>query len=93
MARFSRIEVVTKMKETGIVPVFYHGDINVCKKVVRACYRGGIRVFEFTNRGDFAHEVFSELNKYVAVEMPEMIMGVGSVLDGTCLAQPGRSIT
>lgn len=81
MARFSRIEVVTKMKETGIVPVFYHGDINVCKKVVRACYRGGIRVFEFTNRGDFAHEVFSELNKYVAAEMPEMIMGVGSVLD------------
>ncbi len=81
MARFSRIEVVTKMKETGIVPVFYHGDIAVCIKVVEACYRGGIRVFEFTNRGDFAHEVFSELNKYVNAELPEMIMGTGSVLD------------
>ncbi len=81
MARFSRIEVVTKMKETGIVPVFYHGDIEVCKKVAEACYRGGIRVFEFTNRGDFAHEVFSELNKYATAEMPDLIMGVGTVLD------------
>lgn len=54
MARFSRIEVALKMKETGIVPVFYSGDAQLCKQVVKACYNGGIRVFEFTNRGDFA---------------------------------------
>ena len=54
MARFTRIEVAMKMKETGLVPVFYHKDVNVCKEVVKACYNGGIRVFEFTNRGDFA---------------------------------------
>ena len=69
------------MKETGIVPVFYHADIEVCKAVVKACYEGGIRVFEFTNRGDFASLVFAELNKWAIKECPEMIMGVGSIVD------------
>ncbi|MEM1134333.1 MAG: bifunctional 4-hydroxy-2-oxoglutarate aldolase/2-dehydro-3-deoxy-phosphogluconate aldolase [Bacteroidota bacterium] len=81
MARFTRIEVAIKMKETGMVPVFYHKDLDVCKKVLKACYDGGVRVFEFTNRGDYAHEVFSQLNKFAAEELPEMIMGVGSVVD------------
>lgn len=81
MARFSRLETALQMKETGIVPVFYHSNPEVCKNVIKACYDGGIRVFEFTNRGDFAHEVFSEINKYVIREFPDMIMGVGSVVD------------
>lgn len=81
MARFTRIEVVLKMKETGIVPVFYHKDIDVCKAVLKACYDGGVRVFEFTNRGDYAHEVFAELNKFAVKETPELILGVGSVID------------
>lgn len=85
MARFTRIEVALKMKETGIVPVFYHKDIEVCKNVLKACYEGGIRVFEFTNRGDYAHEVFTALNKYAAETMPDMMLGIGSVVDaGTC---------
>ena len=69
------------MKETGVIPVFYHKDAEVCKKVVKACYDGGIRVFEFTNRGDFAHEVFTEINKWTIKECPEMILGIGSVID------------
>jgi len=69
------------MKKTGIIPVFYHGDIDIAKQVLKACYEGGVRAFEFTNRGDFAHEVFGELNKYAAEELPELIMGVGSVMD------------
>lgn len=81
MARFSRIEVALKMKETGIIPVFYSGDAELCKIVVKACYEGGIRVFEFTNRGDFASLVFGEVNKWAIGECPEMIMGVGSVVD------------
>lgn len=81
MARFTRIEVTLKMKETGMIPVFYHKDAEVCKKVIKACYNGGIRVFEFTNRGDFAHEVFNEINKWAIKECPEMMMGVGSVID------------
>ena len=81
MARFSRIEVALKMKETGMVPVFYHKDAEVCKEVVKACYDGGVRIFEFTNRGDFATLVFAELNKWATDNYPEMIMGVGSVID------------
>ena len=81
MARFSRIQVALAMKETGLVPVFYYPDLEVCKKVVKACYDGGVRVFEFTNRGDFAHEIFSELHKYVIKALPELIMGAGSIID------------
>jgi 2-dehydro-3-deoxyphosphogluconate aldolase / (4S)-4-hydroxy-2-oxoglutarate aldolase len=81
MARFTRIEVALMMRETGIIPVFYHKDPEVCRNVMKACYDGGIRVFEFTNRGDFAHEMFSELNKWAAKETPELIMGAGSVVD------------
>jgi len=81
MARFSRIEVYLKMKETGLVPLFYHPDIDLGKEVLKACYQGGARLLEFTNRGDFAHQVFSELNSYTVKELPEMIMGVGSVTD------------
>lgn len=69
-----------------MVPVFYHKDIDVCKQVVKACYDGGVRVFEFTNRGDFAHEVFGELSKWAAKEAPEMILGVGSVIDSATAA-------
>ncbi|MGQ8337928.1 bifunctional 4-hydroxy-2-oxoglutarate aldolase/2-dehydro-3-deoxy-phosphogluconate aldolase [Sunxiuqinia sp. A32] len=81
MARFTRIQVAETMKQTGIVPVFYHADVELCKNVVKACYLGGIRVFEFTNRGDFATLVFAELNQWVAKECPDMIMGVGSIID------------
>jgi len=69
------------MKETGMIPVFYHPDTDVCKNVLKACYDGGVKVFEFTNRGDFAHEVFAEMNKYAMKNLPEMILGVGSVVD------------
>ena len=81
MAQFTRLEVVKVMKDTGMVPLFYHQDLEVSKKVITACYKGGARLLEFTARGDFAQEVFGELVKYVTKELPKMIMGVGSVTD------------
>ncbi len=84
--KFSKIQVISVMKETGMVPVFYHSDIEVSKQVVKACYEGGVRAFEFTNRGDFAHEVFGELVKFAAKECPEMIMGIGSIVDAPTAA-------
>jgi len=86
MARFNKIQVLTVMSQTGMVPVFYHKDAEVAKKVLKACYLGGVRAFEFTNRGDFAHEVFSELVKFSALECPEMIVGVGSIVDSATAA-------
>ena len=81
MAQFTRIEVAQVMKESGMIPLFFHTDVEVAKKVLKACYDGGARLMEFTNRGDFALEVFTELTKYAIKDLPEMIMGVGSVTD------------
>lgn len=64
-----------------MVPLFYHPDVEVGKKVVKACYDGGARLLEFTNRGDFAAQVFGALNQYCLEALPEMILGVGSVTD------------
>ncbi|TDO99242.1 bifunctional 4-hydroxy-2-oxoglutarate aldolase/2-dehydro-3-deoxy-phosphogluconate aldolase [Flavobacterium sp. 245] len=81
MAKYSRIEVAQQMKENGMVPLFFHSDIALSKKVLKACYDGGSRLMEFTSRGDFAHEVFGELNKYALAELPGMMLGVGSITD------------
>ena len=69
------------MSETGLVPVYYNMDVELVKQIVRACYNGGVRVFEFTNRSDFAHEVFAELMKFTIKECPELILGIGSIVD------------
>ncbi|PIA81066.1 bifunctional 4-hydroxy-2-oxoglutarate aldolase/2-dehydro-3-deoxy-phosphogluconate aldolase [Gaetbulibacter sp. 4G1] len=81
MAQFTRIEVANAMKETGMIPLFFNNDLELSKKILKACYNGGARLMEFTARGDFAHEVFGELTKYAIAELPGMIMGVGSVTD------------
>ena len=87
MAQFSRIEVAQAMKDTGLVPLFYHPDPEIGKQVVKACYDGGARLLEFTARGDFAHEVFGELVKYTVQNLPGMILGVGSVTDGAAASR------
>ncbi len=81
MAKYSRSEVFMAMKETGVVPVFFHADLETSKNVVKACYDGGIRVFEYVNRGDFAHEIFGELNKWALANLPGMILGAGSIVE------------
>lgn len=81
MAKFMKHEVVGKMLELGLVPVFYNGDVEVAKKIVQACADGGLKIAEFTNRGDFAYQVFSELAKWVNEEFDDVILGVGSVID------------
>jgi len=81
MAYFNRLHVLNTFMEQKIVPLYYHSDPEIVKKVVKACFDGGARLFEFTNRGDFAHEVFTEVNKWCLKTCPGMIMGVGSVVE------------
>ncbi len=81
MARFARLAVLNSMIDNGLVPVFHDGDIDKARSIVTALSRGGARTIEFTNRGDHAVEVFSELERYTAVEHPHVILGVGSVVD------------
>jgi 2-dehydro-3-deoxyphosphogluconate aldolase/(4S)-4-hydroxy-2-oxoglutarate aldolase len=80
MAKYSRLKVLTTIIETGMVPVYYHFNIEVVTKVILACIEGGARVFEFTNRGDQADEVFCELIKRFRSD-DRIILGVGSILD------------
>lgn len=81
MAKFDKLAVMAKMAAAPVVPVFYNADKEIAKQVVKACYEGGVRLFEFTNRGDFAHEVFAEVVKFAARECREMAIGVGSVVE------------
>ena len=81
MAHFKRLDIFFVMRETGIIPVFYHKDSKVCLNVMEACYSGGARIFEFTNRGDFAHEVFAEISHQRAENYPDMELGAGSIMD------------
>lgn len=87
MARFNKIQVISTAISTGLVPVFYNACLETSKAVLKACYDGGIRVFEFTNRGEFANEIFGELVKYAKAELPEMILGAGSVIDAPTAVQ------
>ena len=87
MAQFTRLEVVKQMESDGMVPLFFHSDINTAKAVLKACYDGGSRLMEFTSRGDFAIEVFKELVLYATKELPGMILGVGSVTDAAAASQ------
>jgi len=86
MARFDRLTVYNTVLADGMVPLFYHADIEVAQQVVAALARGGSRVVEFTNRGDYAIEVFSALTRYCNANHSEMIVGVGSVEDAATAA-------
>ncbi len=86
MARYLRLQVLNAIVETGLVPVFYHPQIQVAKCIVEACAAGGARAIEFTNRGDFAPFVFQELSQWAARNKPEVMLGVGSVVDAPTAA-------
>ena len=81
MASFLKHKVVGEILEIGLLPVFYNKDIKVAENIVRACADGGAKVIEFTNRGDLAYEVFSELGIWSKKELPEIILGAGTILD------------
>jgi 2-dehydro-3-deoxyphosphogluconate aldolase / (4S)-4-hydroxy-2-oxoglutarate aldolase len=76
-----RTEIYQLLTQTGLVPLFYHPDPEVAYQITAACYRGGARVVEFTNRGHFAHEVFALLVKRVRRELPDLALGIGSIQD------------
>ncbi len=81
MAAKDRMAVLAAMMDQGVIPVFYHPDIDVCRSVIQACANGGAKCIEFTNRGDFAASVFLDLARHFAAADPSVIMGVGSIVD------------
>lgn len=81
MARFDRLTVLNTVLDAGMVPLFYHSNLETAQQITAALYNGGTRVLEFTNRGDFAIEVFAALYKHCIKAHPDLIIGVGSVED------------
>lgn len=86
MARHSRLETLNRMKQVGLVPVYYQADAEVAVRIAAACFAGGATVQEFTNRGDRAAEVFGRIAAYRDAELPELVLGVGSVVDAPTAA-------
>lgn len=86
MSRFKRMYVLNKIEEIGLVPVFYTPDIEIAKGIIKSCAEAGALCVEMTNRGDHAIDVFKELEKFAAKEYPEIILGVGSIVDAPTAA-------
>lgn len=86
MARFMRLEVVNTLLDAGLVPLFYNGEVDTAIEIVNACIQGGSRVIEFTNRGELAYPVFTELVKHFAKADPSVMLGVGSIMDAPTAA-------
>lgn len=80
MSNFSNTAIVQAMKASGMIPVFFNPDVEVAKAVLDASYKGGVRVFEFTNRGENAFEVFGQLVKHVE-KYPDLMLGIGTVMN------------
>ncbi len=74
-------EIVALILEKPLVPVYYNADVEITKNIIKACYEAGIRAFEFTNRGENAINVFSEIQPFVKQNCPGMILGIGTIVD------------
>ena len=81
MARNASSIVYSRIEETPIVPLFFNADLTVAQQVLKACYDGGIRVFEFTNRGAEAPTIFAKLIDYCEKECPDLVLGIGTIYD------------
>jgi 2-dehydro-3-deoxyphosphogluconate aldolase/(4S)-4-hydroxy-2-oxoglutarate aldolase len=81
MARNASNIVYSRIEETPIVPLFFNSDLTVAQHVLKACYDGGIRVFEFTNRGAEAPSIFAKLIDYCEKECPDLVLGIGTIYD------------
>lgn len=62
-----------------VIPVYYNEDADTCIEVLKATYAGGIRVFEFTNRGGNATENFKALLAYRNEHFADMQLGIGTI--------------
>ncbi len=86
MARFSRMHVLNTILDLGMVVIFNNPDPDTSIRIAEACYRGGAKVVEYTNRGDLAYQVFTGLTRHFAQAAPDLILGAGTILDPSMAA-------
>lgn len=75
-------QIIQEVSASGFMPLFTHTNLDTCKKVLEASYAGGVRLFEFTNRNPNSFEIFTELRKFCDNELPEMVLGIGTIKNG-----------
>ncbi len=75
----AHLSTISSIEQYPVIPVYYHDDPEVCSSVLKACYEGGIRIFEFTNRGANAAENFSILMKLRDEQYPDLQLGIGTI--------------
>ncbi|MHC5083571.1 MAG: beta/alpha barrel domain-containing protein, partial [Planctomycetota bacterium] len=86
MPQHTRLDVLTRIKKLGLVPIFFNPDLDTARSIVKTCHAAGATVVEFTNRGDRAMDVFRELAVMRDRDMPDLILGVGSIVDASTAA-------
>jgi 2-dehydro-3-deoxyphosphogluconate aldolase/(4S)-4-hydroxy-2-oxoglutarate aldolase len=80
MPYHAKAEVLEQINRTPFFVFFYHADPDLCQQVIRACYDGGIRIFEFTNRGENAPVVFGALRPWAHNEFPDLVFGADFIV-------------
>lgn len=77
----NKAQVLDRLFSTKIVPVFYHSELDICRNILKSCYDAGVHIFEFTNRGANAYDIFVDLRNYANNFLPGMLLGIGSIID------------
>lgn len=80
-------EILKKIREVRLMPLFYHEDAGIAKEVMKAVFEGGLYLMEFTNRGGKAFSVFKKLVSYKSEHYPDALLGIGSVVDASTAGQ------
>lgn len=81
MPDFTKAQVLDQINQTPFFVFFNHENTEVCRKIISACYDGGVRILEFTNRRKNAVAVFAELRPWVRTEFPDLVFGAGTIYD------------
>lgn len=86
MAKYSRLAVLNRIVDGGLIPIFYQEDGSVARQLVDACVAGGAGVIEFTNRGDGAWQQFTALLEHRRHSRLDVLLGAGSIVDAPTAA-------
>ena len=81
MPDHTKAQVLEQINQTPFFVFFNNEDLEICQKIISACYTGGIRILEFTKRRKNAVAVFSELHPWIRSEFPDLVFGAGTIYD------------
>ncbi|MFM7222555.1 MAG: bifunctional 4-hydroxy-2-oxoglutarate aldolase/2-dehydro-3-deoxy-phosphogluconate aldolase [Bacteroidota bacterium] len=72
-------QIIDAITGQGMLPLYFHPDATTSIEILRALHRAGVCSIEYTNRGATALSNFEQLIAIRNAEMPEVILGVGTI--------------